>query len=121
VILSAGAIETPLILERSGIGRPDVLSRAGVEARVESPNVGERVIEQHGAAIQVRFTREIGHTLVELSCCLPAWASRHPVNPRSTSRGSSRGSLPSRHSPPLGIDTHIVMRALLLDAMPGSA
>lgn len=63
VILSAGALETPLILERSGIGRPDVLARAGIELRVESPNVGERMIEQHGAAIQVRFRREIGYTL----------------------------------------------------------
>ena len=63
VILSAGAIETPMILERSGIGRPEVLAKAGVDVRVESPNVGERVIEQHGAAIQVRFKREIGHTL----------------------------------------------------------
>ncbi len=63
VILSAGALETPQILERSGIGRADVLARAGVELRVESPNVGERIIEQHGAAVQVRFKREIGHTL----------------------------------------------------------
>jgi choline dehydrogenase-like flavoprotein len=63
VILSAGALETPQILERSGIGRADVLARAGVDLRVESPNVGERIIEQHGAAVQVRFKREIGHTL----------------------------------------------------------
>ena len=63
VILSAGAIETPLILERSGIGRGDVLGRAGIEVRVESPNVGERVIEQHGVAVQVRFRREIGKTM----------------------------------------------------------
>ena len=64
VILSAGAIESPLILERSGIGNPEVLAKAAVELRVESPNVGERVIEQHGAAVQVRFRREIGKTMI---------------------------------------------------------
>jgi choline dehydrogenase len=63
VVLAAGAIETPMILERSGIGRPEVLGNAGVKVRVESPNVGERIIEQHGAAVQVRFRRPIGHTL----------------------------------------------------------
>jgi choline dehydrogenase-like flavoprotein len=63
VILSAGAVETPLLLERSGIGRGDVLREAGVSTRAESPNVGERMIEQHGVAVQVRFKREIGRTL----------------------------------------------------------
>jgi choline dehydrogenase len=53
VIVCAGAVETPLLLERSGIGRPDVLSAAGIEPRIESPNVGMRVIEQRGIALQV--------------------------------------------------------------------
>ncbi|KAH8927373.1 GMC oxidoreductase [Atractiella rhizophila] len=35
VVLSAGALNSPLILERSGIGKKEVLSRAGVESRVE--------------------------------------------------------------------------------------
>ena len=62
VILSAGTVETPLLLERSGIGRPDVLRRAGVDVRVESPNVGERIIEQRMVSIQVRLKRNIGPT-----------------------------------------------------------
>ena len=53
VIVCAGAVETPLLLERSGIGRADVLSAAGIEPRIESPNVGQRVIEQRGLALQV--------------------------------------------------------------------
>lgn len=73
VILSAGAIETPLILERSGIGRGDVLAKAGVELRVESPNVGERMIEQHGAAVQARFRREIGKTMILSSKSKQLW------------------------------------------------
>jgi choline dehydrogenase-like flavoprotein len=53
VIVCAGTVETPLLLERSGIGRPGVLRAAGIEPRIESPNVGERVIEQRGIALQV--------------------------------------------------------------------
>jgi choline dehydrogenase-like flavoprotein len=62
VIVSAGTIESPLLLERSGIGNPDVLRRAGIDVGVESPNVGERVIEQRGVEIQVRLKRNIGQT-----------------------------------------------------------
>ncbi len=53
VILCAGSIETPLLLERSGIGRREVLRKHSIEQKVESPNVGERLIEQRGVALQV--------------------------------------------------------------------
>lgn len=62
VIVCCGSIETPLLLERSGIGRPDVLSRAGVHLRVESPNVGENVIEQRMVVMQMKLGRKAGTT-----------------------------------------------------------
>jgi choline dehydrogenase len=58
VIVCAGTVETPLLLERSGIGRPEVLRAAGIEPRIESPNVGERVIEQRGIAMQVALKQD---------------------------------------------------------------
>lgn len=60
VIISAGTVETPLLLERSGIGRPEVLRALGLDLRVESPNVGERVIEQRGVALQVILKQDAG-------------------------------------------------------------
>jgi len=68
VIVCAGAVETPLLLERSGIGRPDVLRALGIEVRVESPNVGERLIEQRGVAMQVTLkgNRSPGRHLTSL-------------------------------------------------------
>ncbi|MBO0803658.1 MAG: GMC family oxidoreductase [Nocardiopsaceae bacterium] len=60
VVVCAGAIETPLLLERSGIGRPDVIRSLGVELRAESPNVGERLIEQRGLAMQVTLGNRSG-------------------------------------------------------------
>ncbi|MBN9112419.1 MAG: GMC family oxidoreductase N-terminal domain-containing protein [Pseudonocardia sp.] len=65
VILAAGTVESAVLLERSGVGNPEVLARAGVELRVESPNVGERVTEQRGVSLQVRLRGKLGltHTL----------------------------------------------------------
>ena len=57
VILCAGTVETPLLLERSGIGDLELLRKHGIDPVVESPNVGERVIEQRGVALQVALKR----------------------------------------------------------------
>lgn len=43
VILSAGSVMSPQILELSGIGNTKVLAQAGVPVKVESPNVGENL------------------------------------------------------------------------------
>jgi choline dehydrogenase-like flavoprotein len=43
VIISAGSVQSPQILELSGIGRRGVLEAAGVEMKVDSPNVGENL------------------------------------------------------------------------------
>ncbi|KAL8397192.1 hypothetical protein RB594_004055 [Gaeumannomyces avenae] len=47
VALSAGSYSTPLILERSGVGRADVLRRAGVPLVAEVPSVGENLQDHH--------------------------------------------------------------------------
>ncbi|KAK0652664.1 hypothetical protein B0T16DRAFT_387889 [Cercophora newfieldiana] len=43
VILAAGALQSPQILELSGIGDKSLLERHGIEAIVENPNVGENM------------------------------------------------------------------------------
>jgi choline dehydrogenase len=60
VIVCAGTVETPLLLERSGIGHPDVLGPLGIGIRVASPRVGDRVIEQRAVSLQVRLTENTG-------------------------------------------------------------
>ncbi|KAK7909040.1 hypothetical protein PG985_014918 [Apiospora marii] len=51
VILSAGAIQTPLILEQSGVGNPDILSSLGIPVVVDLPGVGENFQEQPNTII----------------------------------------------------------------------
>jgi len=43
VILSAGSVQSPQILELSGIGGSEVLSTAGITVKVDNPNVGENL------------------------------------------------------------------------------
>jgi choline dehydrogenase len=47
VILAAGAVQSPQILELSGIGRPDVLQAAGVPVRHALSGVGENYIDHY--------------------------------------------------------------------------
>ena len=41
VILSAGALKSPQILELSGIGNPEILTKAGIKITIENLRVGE--------------------------------------------------------------------------------
>ncbi|KAI0043713.1 GMC oxidoreductase [Auriscalpium vulgare] len=59
VVLSAGAIKSPQILELSGIGNEDVLQRAEIEGTVNVPGVGNNVQEHvySGASYEIRDDR----------------------------------------------------------------
>jgi choline dehydrogenase len=48
IILSAGSVETPAILERSGIGDPAVLELLGIPVRISNSNVGNHAQNHYG-------------------------------------------------------------------------
>jgi choline dehydrogenase len=51
VTLCGGAVNTPLILQRSGIGDPQRLAEAGVRTRVESRGVGQNLVDHAAVAM----------------------------------------------------------------------
>lgn len=53
VILCAGAIETPAILQRSGVGDSSVLANAEVDVVVSNPNVGRNLVQHYGAVARI--------------------------------------------------------------------
>lgn len=61
VILCGGAMASPGILERSGIGAPDRLKALGIPVRVANPNVGENLIEHRAIIIQWKLNKDISH------------------------------------------------------------
>lgn len=50
VIICAGSVQSPQILELSGIGNRDVLKAAGIETKVTNTNVGENLQEHMSTA-----------------------------------------------------------------------
>ncbi|MDQ7909340.1 GMC family oxidoreductase N-terminal domain-containing protein [Phytohabitans sp. ZYX-F-186] len=64
VLVCGGALDSPLLLERSGIGRGDVLAAAGVRQVAESPNVGERLNEHRGLRFMFTISGAPGYNPV---------------------------------------------------------
>lgn len=63
IIVCAGTLSSPSILERSGVGSPELLVRHGIEPVADRPDVGENLVE---------------HTLINMQ-----WRARgHSNNPR---------------------------------------
>lgn len=54
VILAAGAVQSPHLLELSGIGNPDVLGDAGIAVRHALPGVGENYLDHFATRMNWR-------------------------------------------------------------------
>ncbi|KAI0655408.1 alcohol oxidase-like protein [Cubamyces menziesii] len=63
VVLSGGAIGSPAILERSGIGSKDILNKIGVKQIVDLPGVGENYQADHQLILAPYIAAESTHTL----------------------------------------------------------
>lgn len=61
VILSLGSLQTPRLLQLSGIGPADVLRAAGIDTRVDQPMVGARMREHRCFVVQYRLTDNLGY------------------------------------------------------------
>ena len=68
VILAAGAINTPKLLELSGVGRPDVLQRHGIAVRHPLAGVGENL--QDHLQLRVIYRCENTRTLNRIASTL---------------------------------------------------
>lgn len=60
ILLSAGTVNSPRILELSGIGNPDVLHKAGVPLVHALPGVGENLSDHLQSRISFKANTEVG-------------------------------------------------------------
>ncbi len=56
IIISAGAIQTPLLLQQSGIGPAGLLQSLGVPVVVDAPDVGQNLREHRHVDLRLRVT-----------------------------------------------------------------
>jgi choline dehydrogenase len=72
VVVSAGAIATPGVLLRSGVGPKSELARLGVEVVAHVPGVGAKLIDHPGLAVFFRPNQSgmssIEHPLIQTLC-----------------------------------------------------
>lgn len=61
VILCAGALESPQLLQRSGIGPAKLLQELGIPVLVDAPGVGENLLEQRFLALQYRLKKPLSY------------------------------------------------------------
>ena len=66
VVLSAGTIKSPHILELSGIGNPTVLSKIGVDVLVDLPGVGENLQDHSCVLVHYELSSEQAHETLDL-------------------------------------------------------
>jgi choline dehydrogenase len=59
VVLAAGVINSPQILELSGIGAPDLLKRVGITVRHALPGVGENFCDHFAIRMRWRVLRSV--------------------------------------------------------------
>ena len=59
VVLSAGAVQSPQLLELSGIGDPELLTQYGIAVRHALPGVGENYRDHYAARVNWRVTAPI--------------------------------------------------------------
>jgi choline dehydrogenase len=59
VILSAGALQSPQLLQLSGIGSANLLSQHGIAVHVDSPNVGANLQDHYQARVIVKLRKKM--------------------------------------------------------------
>ena len=83
VILCCGSVQSPQLLELSGIGNSDILQAAGIDAKVNNPNVGENLQDHMSKLTYLPY--------ISVSCLSPG-SDGHDIRDRSIYRYSGRPS-----------------------------
>ncbi|MXU64376.1 GMC family oxidoreductase [Oceanomicrobium pacificus] len=92
VLLAAGAINSPKILELSGIGRGDILSAHGIPVRHAAPGVGEN-LQDH---LQIRTVFKVRNTATLNTLANSLWGKARIAMQYALTRSGPMSMAPSQ-------------------------
>ena len=59
IIISAGALGSPILLEKSGIGDPKILKNANINIKVEAPSVGKNLMDHLQLPVLFKLKKQL--------------------------------------------------------------
>ncbi|TGZ82141.1 alcohol oxidase, partial [Ascodesmis nigricans] len=90
VVVCGGYVQSPKILELSGIGKREVLEKTGVPVKVENPNVGENL--QDHQFVHLSFEHAPGEITRDRIMTDPNWAKKQMELYQSSRTGFYTGA-----------------------------
>ncbi|KAF9235938.1 alcohol oxidase [Melanogaster broomeanus] len=90
VILSAGALQTPQLLELSGIGNPNILQKLGIPIKIDLPGVGENLQDHFSVTLGAELRN---HHVTSDDMSSEAFAQDRLQEYRETRRGMLSSTL----------------------------
>ena len=119
VILCAGSIQSPQILQISGVGPPTVIRRCGISLVAESPNVGQNLQDhyQMRTIVKMRSNNSLNKQVrnpVELAKMGINWAL-YGRGPLTIGAGQVGGAMRTRHAPTSEPDLQLFVMPLSVD------
>ena len=103
IILSAGALQTPQILQLSGIGPAEVLRQHGIDVVRDAPGVGENLQDHYQMRTILRLNRKLSlnnavRNPVKLATMGLQWVLQQR-GPLTVGAGQIGGAVATKHSP----------------------
>lgn len=59
VVICAGSVQSPQLLELSGIGSPEILRKAGIAVKISNENVGENLQDHISMPSKIDYTEKL--------------------------------------------------------------
>jgi choline dehydrogenase len=102
IILAAGTLQTPQILQLSGIGPAALLARQGIDVAVDAPEVGENLKDHYQARTIVKLKRRMSlnddvRNPLKLAGMGARWLFRNS-GPLTVGAGQVGGFVPTKHA-----------------------